>query len=183
MKISVDVKLKSKIEEVTQLETGSFLVKTRAAPIDGKANQRIIELLSDFMNIPKSKFELYQVNAVRKKYLKFPKIDSCLIFMRGVEEEYETKNSQFTSYVCVWGCLGSKYITRTYSRWDHQPSNTARSRIESGEQKPLSELIKKKKRKPKTDVTAEPPQSETSAIPPAAQTPQDGSKTSTPTKN
>jgi|JI10StandDraft_1071094.scaffolds.fasta_scaffold115305_4 hypothetical protein len=54
---------------------------------------------------------------------------------------------------------------------------------QSGEQKPLSELIKKKKRKPKTDVTAEPPQSETSAIPPAAQTPQDGSKTSTPTKN
>lgn len=54
---------------------------------------------------------------------------------------------------------------------------------QSGEQKPLSELIKKKKRKPKTDVTAEPTQPETSTIPPAAQTPQDGSKPSTPDKN
>jgi|JI10StandDraft_1071094.scaffolds.fasta_scaffold115305_3 uncharacterized protein (TIGR00251 family) len=73
MKISVDVKLKSKIEEVTQLETGSFLVKTRAAPIDGKANQRIIELLSDFMNIPKSKFELVSGQRSKKKIFKISK--------------------------------------------------------------------------------------------------------------
>ncbi len=70
MKISVEVKLKSRTEEVVQLETGSFLVKTKATPVDGKANQRIIELLSDFMNLPKSKFELVSGHRGKKKIFK-----------------------------------------------------------------------------------------------------------------
>ncbi|MCC7460016.1 MAG: DUF167 domain-containing protein [Proteobacteria bacterium] len=70
MKISVEVKLKSRTEEVVQLESGSFLVKTNATPVDGKANQRIIELLSDFMNLPKSSFELVSGHRGKKKIFK-----------------------------------------------------------------------------------------------------------------
>lgn len=59
---------------------------------------------------------------------------------------------------------------------------------QSGEQKPLSELLKKKKRKPKTEVTAEPAKPEATTTPPtttpqASPTSQDDSKTSTPIKN
>lgn len=74
MKISVEVKLKCRTEEVVQLESGSFLVKTRAAPVDGKANQRIIELLSDFLNVPKSRFELVSGHRGKKKIFKIPKV-------------------------------------------------------------------------------------------------------------
>jgi uncharacterized protein (TIGR00251 family) len=70
VKISVEVKLKSRTEEVVQLESGSFLVKTNATPVDGKANQRIIELLSDFMNLPKSSFELVSGHRGKKKIFK-----------------------------------------------------------------------------------------------------------------
>ena len=70
MKISVEVKLKCRTEEVVQLESGSFLVKIRAAPVDGKANQRIIELLSDFLNVPKSRFELVSGHRGKKKIFK-----------------------------------------------------------------------------------------------------------------
>lgn len=56
-----------------QLESGSFLVKTNAAPVDGKANQRIIELLSDFLNVPKSRFELVSGHRSKKKIFSISK--------------------------------------------------------------------------------------------------------------
>lgn len=73
MKISVEVKLKCRTEEVVQLESGSFLVKTRAAPVDGKANQRIIELLSDFLKVPKSRIELVSGHRGKKKIFSISK--------------------------------------------------------------------------------------------------------------
>jgi uncharacterized protein (TIGR00251 family) len=73
MKISVEVKLKSKTEEVTQLESGSYLIKTNVPPVDGKANERIIELLSKFLKLPKSSFEMVSGHRGKKKIFKISK--------------------------------------------------------------------------------------------------------------
>jgi len=72
MKINVEVKLKSKVEGVTQLESGNYLVKTNAPPVDGKANERIVELLAKFLKLPKSSFELVSGHKGKKKIFRIP---------------------------------------------------------------------------------------------------------------
>ncbi|MCB1197264.1 MAG: DUF167 domain-containing protein [Deltaproteobacteria bacterium] len=46
MKIQVDVKLHAKAEEVVFVKEGHYIVKVHQPPVDGKANQRVIELLA-----------------------------------------------------------------------------------------------------------------------------------------
>lgn len=70
MKITVCVKLKSKSEKVELLENGDYLVRTSAQPVDGKANQRIIELLAKFFGEPKSSIELVSGQKGKKKVFK-----------------------------------------------------------------------------------------------------------------
>ena len=54
MKISVKVRPGAKIDAVEELEDGSFLVSVKALPIDGRANGAVIEVLAEFLKIPKS---------------------------------------------------------------------------------------------------------------------------------
>lgn len=70
MKVSVAVKPNSKKESVTQNEDGSLTVRVNAPPIDGKANQRVIELLAEHFNKPKFKIELVHGSAGKKKVFK-----------------------------------------------------------------------------------------------------------------
>ena len=70
MKISVEVKLKCRTEEVVLLESGNYLVKTNAPPVDGKANERIVALLAKFLKLPKSSFELVSGHRGKKKIFK-----------------------------------------------------------------------------------------------------------------
>ena len=71
MKIDVIVKPNSRRESVEALEkTGSYSVKVNAPPEDGKANKRVIELLSDFLKVPKSKIELVAGAKSKKKIFK-----------------------------------------------------------------------------------------------------------------
>jgi uncharacterized protein len=58
MKISVSVKPNSRTEKVELISEGHYLVKVNAPPVDGKANERLIELLSDYFKVPKSRIEL-----------------------------------------------------------------------------------------------------------------------------
>lgn len=58
MKISVKVKTNSKVESVEKLLDGSYLVRVRTPPIDGKANERIRELLAEYFDSPKSQIEI-----------------------------------------------------------------------------------------------------------------------------
>jgi uncharacterized protein len=57
-KIQVLVKLKSKKEGVELTEDGIFIVRCNEPPIEGKANKKIITLLSKYLNLPKSKIQL-----------------------------------------------------------------------------------------------------------------------------
>lgn len=68
MKITVQVKPNSKSESVTKNEDGSYTVRANAPPIDGKANKRVIELLADYFDKPKSKIELVHGSSGKKKF-------------------------------------------------------------------------------------------------------------------
>jgi uncharacterized protein (TIGR00251 family) len=67
MKISIQVKTNSKTQSVTPQSDGSFVVKVHAPPVEGKANERIRELLSTHFNIPKSRIELVAGHKGKKK--------------------------------------------------------------------------------------------------------------------
>jgi len=62
MKISVNVKPNSRENSVMIKENGSYLVRVTCPPEHGKANEKVIELLSKKLRIAKSKITLLQGN-------------------------------------------------------------------------------------------------------------------------
>ena len=70
MKITVQVKPNSKKELVEQQADGSYLVRVKAPPTEGRANERVIELLSVFFKIPKSRIELSGGHKSKRKIFK-----------------------------------------------------------------------------------------------------------------
>lgn len=51
----IEVKVKTMVrEEFVREVEGKIEVGVRVAPIDGKANQRVVKLLSEYFGIPKS---------------------------------------------------------------------------------------------------------------------------------
>lgn len=67
MKITVAVKPNSKKELVEELPDGSYVVRVNVPPVDGKANERVIELLSKYFRQPKSLIELVSGPKSKKK--------------------------------------------------------------------------------------------------------------------
>ena len=67
MKITVAVKPNSKKEIVEELPDGSYLVRVNVPPVDGKANERVIELLSKHFRQPKSLITLTSGPKSKKK--------------------------------------------------------------------------------------------------------------------
>ena len=56
--INVKVKTNSKKNEVKKINDNSFEVNTTAIPIEGQANDSVIELLSKYFNIGKTKINI-----------------------------------------------------------------------------------------------------------------------------
>jgi len=54
MKLSIKVKPNSKVEKVEKLSDHSYSVSVRAPRKEGKANDAVIAILSDYFKIPKS---------------------------------------------------------------------------------------------------------------------------------
>jgi uncharacterized protein len=67
MKITVFVKPNARKESVELQPDGSYTVKVNAPPNEGKANLRVIELLSDKLGRPKSSFELLSGHRGKRK--------------------------------------------------------------------------------------------------------------------
>jgi uncharacterized protein (TIGR00251 family) len=67
MKVSVTVKPNSKKESVSAAEDGSLVVRVNAPPIDGRANERVIELLAEHFGCARSSIELLHGAAGKKK--------------------------------------------------------------------------------------------------------------------
>lgn len=57
-RIEVRVQPNGKTEKVDQVSPISLKVKTRAPALEGKANERVIELLADFFGVRKSAVSL-----------------------------------------------------------------------------------------------------------------------------
>ncbi|GAB6078754.1 DUF167 domain-containing protein [Hydrogenobaculum acidophilum] len=55
MILRVKVKPNSKNVSVERIEDGFLKVCLKSPPIDGKANDELVDVLSDFLDIPKSK--------------------------------------------------------------------------------------------------------------------------------
>ena len=58
MKIRVKVKPNSRIKSIEQDNEGVYIVRVNAPPVEGKANKRVIELLSKEFKVPKTSIEL-----------------------------------------------------------------------------------------------------------------------------
>jgi uncharacterized protein (TIGR00251 family) len=67
MKVSVTVKPNSRTEKVEQISPNEYLVRVNAPPAEGKANERVIELLAKHLNVPKSRIELSSGGKSKKK--------------------------------------------------------------------------------------------------------------------
>ena len=68
MKVQVKVKPNSKTEEVTQ-ESGSFTVKVKDPPREGKANLAVIELLAEYFRVPRSQVTILSGLRSRNKVI------------------------------------------------------------------------------------------------------------------
>jgi uncharacterized protein (TIGR00251 family) len=53
MKITIKVKPNARKNEVKRLEENQFLVSVNVPPADGKANEKVIEVLSEYFDKPK----------------------------------------------------------------------------------------------------------------------------------
>lgn len=67
MKISVLAKPNSKKESVEVQADGSIVVRVNAPPTEGKANERVIELLAKHFGRPKSAIQLISGPRSKKK--------------------------------------------------------------------------------------------------------------------
>ncbi len=56
--IKIKVKPNSKQQKIEPQEDGSWLVRLKSPPVEGKANQELIKLLSDRFDLPKSQITI-----------------------------------------------------------------------------------------------------------------------------
>lgn len=70
MKVTVIVKPGSKIEKIEALATGELVIRVSAPPIEGRANERVIEILADYFDTAKSNIELVSGQKSKKKIFK-----------------------------------------------------------------------------------------------------------------
>ncbi|MBI2676491.1 MAG: DUF167 domain-containing protein [Candidatus Yanofskybacteria bacterium] len=69
MKISVKIKTGSKKEEIKKVGNDSFEIKTKALPIEGKANSAVTKILADYFDIPKSRVKILKGQKSKLKIL------------------------------------------------------------------------------------------------------------------
>jgi uncharacterized protein (TIGR00251 family) len=67
MRINVHVKPNARKNEVVQLEKNQFLVRVTAPPVEGKANEKTIELLAEYFHKPKRYIAIVRGKASKDK--------------------------------------------------------------------------------------------------------------------
>ncbi len=69
MKIAVTVKPNSKQDIVEKLSDKEFTVRVKAPPKEGKANEAVIKLLSDYFKVPRSMINIIHGENGKKKLI------------------------------------------------------------------------------------------------------------------
>ena len=67
MRIKVKVKPNAKKEEIKEIEPGFYEIRVTVVPEKGKANKKVIEVLSKHLKVPKSKIKLVRGETSREK--------------------------------------------------------------------------------------------------------------------
>ena len=69
MKITVKVKPNSKEQNIIKNEDGSLLVRLKSPPVDGKANQELINILAKEFKVKKSQIKIKYGSSSRQKLI------------------------------------------------------------------------------------------------------------------
>ncbi len=75
---------KNEISEV--MKDGTIKIKLTSPPIDGKANQALIEFLSELLGIPQSKIEIVSGSTNRNKLIAIVGLDAETLQKRIIEK-------------------------------------------------------------------------------------------------
>ncbi|WP_457621655.1 DUF167 domain-containing protein [Persephonella sp.] len=67
MIVKVKVKPNAKKEEIKEIQKDYFEIKVTVPPEKGKANSRVVEILSKYLKIPKSRIKLKKGEKSRDK--------------------------------------------------------------------------------------------------------------------
>ncbi len=67
MRITVRVKPNAKKDEIKKIDTDYYEVRVTAIPEKGKANKKVVQVLSKHFKIPKSKIRLIRGETSREK--------------------------------------------------------------------------------------------------------------------
>ncbi|MBI1805385.1 MAG: DUF167 domain-containing protein [Ignavibacteriae bacterium] len=69
MKISVRVKPNARKNEVKDLGEGKYIVSVTAPPVDGKANEKVVEVLAEYFGKPKRAITIMRGVSGRSKVI------------------------------------------------------------------------------------------------------------------
>lgn len=69
MRIYIKVIPKSSKNKIEKISDGEYKAWVTAPPTDNKANQALIEMLSDYFNVPKSSFQIKAGKTARTKII------------------------------------------------------------------------------------------------------------------
>jgi uncharacterized protein (TIGR00251 family) len=67
MKLQIQVKPNSRQESVQQQPDGSYKISLNAPPTEGRANERLVEVLADHFKVPKSRISILRGAKSRTK--------------------------------------------------------------------------------------------------------------------
>lgn len=68
--VTIKVLPRSSKNELIKLDENSFKIKTTAPPVEGAANEAVIELLSGYFSVPKSCIEIVRGHKSKNKIVK-----------------------------------------------------------------------------------------------------------------
>ncbi len=69
MRISVRVKPGSKEESVEKTADGEYIVRVKAPPVEGRANEAVREVLAAHFNVPKSRITIKRGSSGKRKLI------------------------------------------------------------------------------------------------------------------
>jgi uncharacterized protein len=73
VRIYVKVSPRSSKNEIAKVSEGEYKVKITAPPVDGAANEKLIELLAEYFDVPKSSLQIIGGKSAKTKIIEISK--------------------------------------------------------------------------------------------------------------
>jgi uncharacterized protein YggU (UPF0235/DUF167 family) len=71
MKINITVKPNSKTQMIEKIDDQNYILKFNVLPVDNAANKKVIEMLSEYFNIPKTTIKIIRGHKSKSKVVEF----------------------------------------------------------------------------------------------------------------